>query len=177
MKLQLKGKQKILVFAVIGMLAAIFIARFIFSNLGNRLKQLSQQVKLGEAKLKKGIEIQRIKDTIINDYKKYQPYLKIEQMEQRQIIEELLRETERIAKDSGVSIISLSLQESSKQLKEYKKYKADLRMEGSVEQILNFLYKVGDSKLLIKLDRLSFSPKDEQASLLKAETTVSIAIP
>ena len=50
-------------------------------------------------------------------------------------------------------------------------------MEGSLEQIINFLYKVGNSKLLIKLDRLSFSHKDEQASLLKAETTVSIAVP
>lgn len=98
-------------------------------------------------------------------------------MEQRQIIEELLKETERIAKDLGVSIISLSPQEPSEQPKEYKKYKADLRMEGSLEQIINFLYKVGNSKLLIKLDRLSFSPKDEQASLLKAETTVSIAVP
>jgi len=174
-KIQLKGKQKILVYVVVGILVYAFIGRFIFFGLGARLKQLKQQTKLAEANLKKGLETQKRKDIISSDYDKYHLFLAIEKMEQRQIIEELLKEVERIAKDSGASLLNLSPQEATEQDK--RRYKADLRIEASAEQILNFLYKIQESKLLIKLDKISVSPKDEQASMLKAEATISIAVP
>ena len=175
MKIELKGKQKFLLYAVISVLVCIFMGRFIFLSLGVRLKQLKQQTKLAEAKLKKGLEIQKQKDIISSDYDKYHVFLAVEKMEQRQIIEELLKEIERIAKDSGASLINLSPQEAAEQDKG--RYKADLRMEANAEQILNFLYKIQESKLLIKLDKISVSPKDEQASALKVDATISIAIP
>ena len=103
-------------------------------------------------------------------------YLKVGEVPERQIIEELLKEIERICKDSGVSIINLSPQEAKEESKG-KKYKADLRIEGSTEGILSFLYKTETSKLLLKLDRLSVGPKDEQASVLRLEATVSVSIP
>jgi len=174
-KIQLKGKQKILVYTIISILVCLFIGRFIFFSLGVRLKQLKQQTKLAEANLKKGLEMQKQKDMISSDYDKYQAFLIIEKMEQRQIIEELLKEVERIAKDSGASILNLSPQEAAEQAKG--RYNADLRIEANAEQILNFLYKIQESKLLIKLDKISVSPKDEQASTLKAEATISIAVP
>ena len=174
-KIQLKGKQKILVYAVIGVLVCIFMGRFIFFSLGIRLKQLKQQTKLAEAKLKKGLEIQKQKDIISSDYDKYSVFLRVEKMDQRQIVEELLKEVERIAKDSGVSLINLSPQEATEQDKG--RYKADLRMEANAAQILNFLYKIQESNLLIKLDKISVNPKDEQVSSLKADATVSIAVP
>ncbi len=173
--IKLKGKQKILIYAVISALVCIFIGHFIFFSLGARLKQLKQQTKLEEAKLKKGLEIQKQKDIISSDYDKYHVFLIVEKMEQRQIIEELLKEIERIAKDSGGSLVNLSPQEATEQDKG--RYKADLRIEANAGQILDFLYKIQESKLLIKLDKISVGPKDEQASTLKADATVSIAIP
>jgi len=174
-KIQLKGKQKILVYTVISILVCLFIGRFIFFSLGTRLKQLKQQTKLAEANLKKGLEMQKQKGMISSDYDKYQVFLITEKMEQRQIIEELLKEVERIAKDSGASILNLSPQEAAEQGKG--RYNADLRIEANAEQILNFLYKIQESKLLIKVDKISVSLKDEQASTLKAEATISITVP
>jgi Tfp pilus assembly protein PilO len=176
-KIQLKTKQKILSYLLLAGIIVFLILRFIFLGLNNRLKQLNQQIKLTEGKLKRVLEIQRMKDVVTADYKEYQPYLKLEQLSERDTVEELLKEVESIAKDSGVSVINLSPQEGPEQTKEYKKYKADIRLEASFEQILNFLNKIQEDKLLIKLDRISLVPKDEEAQILRVEGTISIAIP
>jgi hypothetical protein len=146
-------------------------------GLAGSLKKLNSQIRIEEQKLKNVLAIQKSKDTITADYERLKSYIDIERMPERQIIEELLKEAEKIAKDSGGTVLNLSPQAQIEEAKTYKKYKADLRMEANVEQLLSFFYGLEKSRLLIKIYRMSLSPKDEQATTLKVDMALSMAVP
>ena len=173
----LKRNQKIIIYLCLEALSVFLIERFLISGLRQRLRNLHQQIRLAEARLKKDLEIQKTKDKILADIDYCQPYLKMAATNEKQIIAELLRGIEGITRASGGSIVNLNPQEEVEQAKAYRKYKAVFRLEVNFQQLLNFLYKVQESKLLIKLDRFSVVSKDEQAKTLRVDGTVSMAVP
>ncbi len=174
---QLKRRDQIIA-SVIGIAVFIFLLeRFVFSTLRLKIKELSQQIKAEEADLKSGIEIENDKDKIRSEYRSYQSYLKVaENASEQEVIAKFLKEIERMAQESGISIVNLSPQSQAESAAGYKKYNAELRAEGSPDKIYDFLYKIQNSALLIKLDKLNIAPKDPQAELLKLETTISLAV-
>jgi len=177
MKLELKGKNKALIYAAAGVCVAAMMSYFIFSVLGQRIKQLNRQIKLAEAQLQKIAGIQKERGAVTAECDKYKSYLEASSWDERRVFEELLKTVERIAKDSGVSVINLSPEPGVEQGKEYKKYKVSLRVDADLEQLLILLNKIVSDKLLIKVEKLAITPKGETAELLKVETTISIAIP
>lgn len=158
-------------------ITVIFLANFIFAVLGGRLRQFNKQTKVSEAKLKQILEIQKAKSVVEEECRTYKSFLESEKWDDRRIVEELLKGTERIAKDARVSVINLSPQQTPEQTKECKKYKADLRIDASLDQIFNLLRGIENSKLLIKVEKLTIASKNEEADVLKSEMTVTIAIP
>jgi hypothetical protein len=177
MKIQAKGTKKILLYTVIGGVVILILANFVFAALGHRLKQFNKRIKLTEAKLTQILGIQKAKDTVEEESKTYNSFLNVEKWDERRVVEELLKETERIARDSRVSVINLSPQQLPEITQDCKKYKADLRIDATLEQIYNLLRGIEMSKLLIKVEKLTVASKNEEADILKSEMTIAIAIP
>lgn len=171
-----KKREKIIAVVLGGILFLFIAEKLFFSNIFSRIRKLKQQIKLEETNLNIGIQMQKKKDRIRNEYRAYESYLKVSEEPEQEIIANFLKEIEKIAQEAGVSIANLSPQSQAEQFKEGKRYKADLRAEGPVEKILTFLYKVQNSSLLIKLDKLSITPKDPQAETLKLDTIVSLTV-
>ena len=86
------------------------------------------------------------------------------------------REVETMVSTSGLSIVSLTPQSQAEKGGAYKKYDAQLRVEGAPEKIYNFIYKVQNSRLLIELSNITVTPKNPEANLLKLETTISLTV-
>jgi hypothetical protein len=177
MKILPRVNKNILIAFGIGIVVVFLAGRFLFFELGNRFKLLNSQTRIAEAQFARGMEIKNIKGPIRSAFEKYQPYLKVESMEKRQLIEVLLKEIESLAKEVDISIVNLSPQDTAGEAQEAQEYKADLRAEGGLPQVINFLSKVQDSKLLIKIDKMSLFPKDDTAALLKMEATLSVVSP
>jgi len=178
MKFDFKGKKKIFIIAGFAITIFVLMTRFVFVELITRSSRLGREIKLAEANLKKGILLQKKKDIITSDIKKYQSYLLGERTaDEQDIVEALLKEVERLAKESGVSIINLSPQEKSEKVDDVTKYKADLRVESKLSQLYNLIYKIQQDSLLIGLDRITITPKDEDANTIKAECTISLDVP
>jgi len=179
MKLQfkLKGNKKIFLYVGGFIFMAAFILHFLFSVLGSRLKQLDSQIRLAEADLQKVLGIQKEKDVVSARCTKYQSYLEVDYWNERRATEELLKTVETIARKAGVIVINLSPEQTTEESSEYKKYKANLRIESTLEQMLSFLHKVEQENLLITIEKMSASPKDEEAYTIRSEITLGIAIP
>ncbi|MCX5696836.1 MAG: type 4a pilus biogenesis protein PilO [Candidatus Omnitrophica bacterium] len=175
--IKLKNREKILVGAI-GALIFIFLTERIFlSGLRGKMQGLRQQIKLEESRITEGVNIEKRKDLITADYDSYKDYLNIEKLPDKELFTNFLKEIESIAKESGISIINLAPQNTPEVALGYKKYNADLRAEAKLEQLFNFLGRINQSRLLIKLDKLSLIPKDEQVSALRMETVISIVVP
>jgi hypothetical protein len=177
MKFDLKKSRKAIIY-LIGIISFLFIVeRFFIADLRNSLHKLRSKIRLAEAQLRKALEIQRNKERIVFDYKKSQPFLKIKKLGEKQIIALVLKEIENIARFSGASILNLTPEEEIEKTREYKKYKADFRLESTLQELITFLNKLQESKLLIKLDRISIFSKDEEKGILRVDGTISLAIP
>jgi hypothetical protein len=176
--IKLDPKQKKIVYAVAALVALVIVERLFFSPLRTKLKNLNQQIRLEEAELKTGISMQKRKDVISGEIGRYQSYLEISgSLPEREIVTKFLKEIEKMAGDAHISIISLSPQTQSRDFKDAVEYNADLRAEASPYRIFEFLEKIHASGMLIGLDKLTLAPKDEQASALRLDTTLSIIVP
>ncbi len=153
----------------------IFI-RMILNPLGDKIRKTGEEIAAAESRVKEYREIQARKDRIIEEYKKHKAYLRQPYYSKQEASGDLLKELEKIAHDSGLSIISLSpsgmTEESGVGL-----YNADFRGEGAIDEILIFLDEVQRNKLLIKIDKLSLSLKDKSAEELKLEVKISMLVP
>lgn len=176
MKLAFSGKKKIMLYIVSALLCGVFVFRFVFLGMKKNLDQVKRQIKVAEAELARSHGIEKIKAIVQADYDKFQLFLRASDMDQRQISEEFLKESEKLAKDSGVSVISLNPQEKAEEVKGMKVYKVDMRIEARPDQVMAFLYHIQESKFLVRLDKLVLSPKDENAVLLKGEVTIALTV-
>ena len=56
-------------------------------------------------------------------------------------------------------------------------FRAKLRAEATNQEVLTFFSRIEQSQLLIRVEQFSLTPKDDQASTLRLETTISLAVP
>jgi len=87
-----------------------------------------------------------------------------------------LKEVETMVGTSGLSIVSLTPQSQAEKGSEYKKYDAQLRVEGPPDKIYDFIYKVQNSHLLIRLNQVAIAPKNPEANILKLDATISLTL-
>lgn len=171
---KLDRKQKVIVSAAAGVLLLLFFNKIIIGGINDKMRSLERRIKLAEARLSRDMEIEKDKDGLVEEYNAYQAYFKYSGREQTQIISDFMRETERLAKETGVSIVALSPRSEPEQLKEAVKYKADFKMEGTLAQVLTFMQRLSGNKLLIGFDRILIAPKDETGLSIKLEGVISI---
>ncbi|MFA5116003.1 MAG: type 4a pilus biogenesis protein PilO [Candidatus Omnitrophota bacterium] len=174
--IKLSGTQKILAYVAGAIVLVFLLSKFSLFNFASKSRGLQQQIRVEEEKLKEALEIQKDKDSILQDYNKYSPYLD-SLLSDDENTAQFVKQIEKLSQESGVSIISLNPENKPQPFKEYKKMKADLRLEATMEQLVSFLSRIQDDKLLIRLESLSITPKDEYASSLRVEAAISVAIP
>jgi hypothetical protein len=177
MKLPIKISKRIILYAGAAAVIAGLLSNFVFIALGKRLKGLNNRIRLSEAELRQILEISKAKDVVTLEYRTYKPYLEAEKWDEKKAVEELLKEVERIAREARVSVINLSPQPLPEMTKECKKYKADLRIDASLNEIFSFLRGVEASGLLINVEKFVVASKSEDGSLFKSEMTIALAIP
>lgn len=174
---KISTRKKILIYITSGIVGVFLMERLFFSSLRSKAKNLNQQIKVEEANLKIGLEIQKRKTMALKDYQEYRSFLSATEKSEKELFTGFLREIENLAQQTGLSILNLTPQNEPKNFKDYKKYEADLRAEASLENLFKFLEKLSNNSMLIKLEKLALTPKDEKAAVLKLDATVSISIP
>lgn len=174
----MKGKlrERLLWMVTIGLGTVFLVDRVLLSGMRAKSEALRREITTEEVGLRSGVGIQKRKGMIQGERQRYSGYL-LPPASDRELIGTFLKETERIAQEAGAVILDLTPDNQPAKGAPYKLYKAQLKAEASVEQLLNFLYKLQTSRLLIKLDRFSITPKDERAALVRLETTISMAVP
>jgi len=173
--IKLKPREKILFYMTVAFALAWLFQKYLFYDVAAEIKTLHQKTIAEELRLKTGLTIQARKEAILKDRDDYGGYLKEENISSADSATNFLKEIERIAQESKVSIISLSPSSAPAGSGGYTKCGAELRLEGAQGQIYLFLGKIQESRSLIKIDKLSLSPKDEQAKTLRLEASLSLA--
>src|SRR4030042_1172714 len=165
-------KREIMIFYAGLFLILIFILdRSVFRHLANRLSELRQEILTTETRLARGLRAERQKDAIIKDYKTFENYLKLRGSDE-EIVSAFLREIEKLSRDCGMSLSDIKPKSvNSKGI--YKEYGIEVRSDATLKDLVNFLYRLNDSNLLLRVDKLSMTLADEKSNTLKITMVLS----
>ncbi|MFQ5680917.1 MAG: GspMb/PilO family protein [Candidatus Omnitrophota bacterium] len=172
--MKIKNKHKIIVYFLSGALTIFLVGKFLVLGLYGRLKTIRRDIVFAQSELKNNVRIAKTKDKFLRDYEHYRSYLKVSGANSEQIISLLLKETEGIVRASGGSVLNLNPDKQPEQGKVYNKYKAEFRMELTFRQLLKFLDNIQQSKLLIKLDRLTVNFRNNRTGILRVDGVISM---
>ncbi|MFH2137752.1 MAG: hypothetical protein ABII88_04515 [Candidatus Omnitrophota bacterium] len=176
--LQLDKHKKMIIAAVVAVVFIVLFERLFIADLRKQSKNISNQIRIEEVRLREDLGFMEAKDQLFSDYEKCKPFFATEGLGEKDIKAQLLREVENIVRASGGSVVNLTPQEAGeKGDDQFMFYKANVQVDLTLEQLLKFFDNIQESKMLIKLDKFSVAAKDNKSDILKMDGIISIAIP
>lgn len=169
-----KREKKIFYITLIVLACALFF-KLVLGGMFGLDRRLTQELEAKVIALKRARQISK-KGSAQKDYETLVAALKIEKGPDEEMAR-LFSEIEDKAKKSAVNILNIRPQEIEDK-KFYKRFALELRLEGSSKDIIQFIYYLESSPLLLRIDKLTLSSRSAQKSPLNCELAISrIAIP
>ncbi len=168
----LKKNELLLVYVIGGILVFLVLPRAIFGPFASKLSELSREVTLSEARLKKNITLAENKDLIEKEYDKYASYFSMIAFSDEETVAAFLKEVEKASRSSGLAILDMKPQRDIKEDKFSKQYSISVKAEGNMKQTVSFLYELQTSSLLFSVDKMVLVPKQEDSPELNISMTI-----
>ena len=169
--MRLTKREKQIFYVCVSLVSVLILQGIVFKPLADKLSDLNHEIQLKETKLIKGLRAEKQRDLILKVYKGYEGYLKVKGSDE-EIVSELLREIERLARESAVSISDIKPQSTNKRSM-YKEYTIEVRSEATLKDIITFLYRLNNSVLLLRVEKLVLTLKEENSDTLKVNMLLS----
>lgn len=173
---KLSKRERLFLYAVIIFVVCALTDRLVIRPIGNRFRQLDEEILLQEKLLGKNIRNLSQGKATVNEYKKFEDYLKPAGSDEEEMAK-FLSNIEGFARKSTVYLVSIKPRPIMK-IDVHKKCIADLESEADVEALIDFLYQIESSKNLFKVEKLQLVPKSAGSSIIKGYMVVTkILIP
>lgn len=168
---KLTKREKQIFYACVGLISILGLQLTVLNPLGSKLNDLDKEIRLLENRLIKGMRQEKQRDQILRYYKDFQPYLKLSGSDE-EVTAEFLREIEKLARESDFSLSDVKPRAVNKR-QSYKEYTIDIRAEAATKDLIVFLYRINESMLLLKADKVTLSLKEEGLDMLKINILIS----
>lgn len=167
----LSQREKRLFYLTIGLIAALFIYRFVIRPVVVTWKGLDEKISVTNLKFEKSQKMLSLKGRIQRDYEKYASSVKMAASEEEEMAK-FLTEIESLARSSSVHISGIKPL-PIKKVDFYKKYIVELEAEGDINQVSKFIYDIQNSPQLLRIDKFSLGTKGAGTNLLKCNILIS----
>lgn len=162
------------------LVAVVFILFVIFSFLITRpaistISQIKKQAQMFELNVKEFLALELRRDSILNGYTQIEKYIFSKPKSDQEINADLLKALERATLDANLSVVNLSPEEVVAE-KNNKLYIANLKAEGSIQEVVNFISRMNDSDLLLKIERLMISARGNDSDKMKVDFRISLSV-
>ena len=143
----------------------------VIKPLSIKWRQLDDKLAADRLKLEKGERLIAKKNSITDDYGKLASTAKMAGSAEEEMAV-FLTEIESLGNTTGVHINEIKPL-PMKQFELYRKFYADLELEGEISQISDFMRNIQDSPHMLVIDKLSLGSKQAGTSSLKCRVTIS----
>ena len=172
LKIKTLGKREKILAIAVGALLLIFIFKlFIFNPLLDKLSSVKLEIGRAQLGIRKYLELVAHKEEILNSQKQIERYLNLKGTNEEKI-GAILSKIESEAHRVSLSILDISPQPMPKTKSIPSIYRVQLRAEGDIQKIFDFIYSLENSDILFKIDKLNLSSKDESSRILKIEASI-----
>ncbi|GEM_PF-1261830 len=169
---QLNKKEKIL---AIGVVISLFLYMFnglIISPFQERLSKADQDIKQAQLLIRKNLELDQKKDSLLMENKRIERYLTLKGSDDEKMTV-ILSRIESEARKAGLIIIDMKPDTTAQKPKSMPVvYRIQLNAEAELNKVFNFVYNLENADILFKLEKLNLSVKDETVGIMKIEANI-----
>lgn len=167
----LRRRDRGILCAIVLIVSAVVFDRIVIQWASGRSRELDESIEKAQIRIRKDIRIMGLK----NSLKRQVPGLQRISSETRSEDEEmtfLLKEIEKIAADCGVYLVDMK-PGGAEGAVPGTKYLVNLNLEGGMDSLAQFMYKVETHESLFTIEKYDVAPKSREHSMVKASVTVS----
>jgi len=173
---KLSKRERLIFYSACFFIFLFLLDRLVVGPSFSKMKSQEEEIEEKKTIIKKDLYILSIKDRILEESKKYEPFFsKTKNLDAE--VTSILKEIENLANKSSVYLVYIRPGEVVEE-GPFKNILINLSCEAEMTQIINFLYSIENSSKLLTVERYVISPKTEASSLAQCRMTVSkIVIP
>jgi len=165
---KLGKRERILIVGVSIIVFSFFVERFMLTPFFEKLESLTIQINAEGDKLQRARYMNSQKKHILETFEKIKPYIETGKTGETNL-PLIMKKIEEIAKECGVNLQKMKPEAVESDNKEkYEIKKLTLSTEGSVENIVKFLYNVENSAYPVRVVKMDFKIKDRDENLMTA---------
>lgn len=164
-------KEKIGGVAALAFLLLVFVDRMVVDPVNLRMRQLNQEINIGEKKLAQYLRYMNQKGIVTNDYRKYEKFVKKSGSDEEEQTK-ILGEIEELARKTKVSMANMKPL-PPRSVDFYRTYEISIEVEGDMEAIVDFLYAIGNSAQLLRAEKVRINLKEKESPVVKGYLSVT----
>lgn len=168
---RLSKREKTVFYSTVAVVSVMAFDRLFLSPVFDKLRSLDKKIRETEATIKKNMHIVALQEKITAESAKYSSLASGLEMGEEEATS-ILKEIETIANKSSVYLVDLKPGEL-KNVGTSKKYTANLNCEAQMEQVVDFMYNIESSPLLLTIEKYQISPKEKDSSIARCSMSVS----
>lgn len=174
---RLSKREKAIFYVTATFLVLMALDRAILYPTFSKMDTLDSEIKTKQVNINRDLRMLSQKNRILKEVAKYGSYLNKPQSEEEGVTT-LLKEVESLANKSSLYIVDMKPAGLKIDEKKSQRYAVNLNCEGQMEQIMDFMYNVENSRKFLTIEKYQISPKTKLSSVVNCTMTiVKIVIP
>jgi Tfp pilus assembly protein PilO len=169
---KLSERERKILYVVIGLMIFVFGYHAVWNPMMEKFSQLDDEIFAMQMRLRKAKTFIRQKDAVMEASKKFTNLEQMDAGSDEEEIARLLNFIEQTARKNGVSLSDVKPQPVRSD-KVTKQYMVELNAEASLASVTDFIYELEHSPQMLRLERVTVTPKEENSPTLRAFLTVS----
>ncbi len=169
---KLGQREKIMFLVSLTLVLLALMDRLVLGPIMEQMKVLDGQIWAKQQKVNRNLRILSFKNSIINEYAKYEMYLDPGEKSQEQIVSALLQTIETLARQNEITISNIQPGDVSENPL-YKEYLTSIECEGGFKNMLTFMDALEASDFLFRILKYQFAAKSKTGEVIKANIDVS----
>jgi len=162
----LSKRERLILICTVALLFTSLVYAFILEPIITQWRQVNKEVTVKRLSLEKGLRLLRQKEEITQRFQGLSAIMAAEGGSQEEQMAKLFSEIETLARGANVHILGMKPLPVTKSAF-YKKYTVEIDSQGSIEKLVEFLYKLQHSKQILRVEFLELNAKSGTKDSLK----------
>lgn len=169
---KLSGRERKILYVVIALLVFVFGYHAVWNPMMAKFSEMDDEIFAMQMRLRKAKTFLRQKDQVTESSKKFANLEQMDAGSDEEEIARLLNFIEQTARKNGVSLSDVKPQPVRSD-KVTKQYTVELNAEASLASVTDFVYELEHSPQMLRLERVTMTPKEENSPTLRTFLAVS----
>lgn len=153
-------------------IALVMVDIIVVRPVTNYLTRLDEMIDIEEKVIPKRLMILKYKDKIGREYRSWKPLMSDPAITQEEEIAQLLRDVERVSKDSGLFVSNINPVKTTTISDSVYELSLDIEGKGNIDAVRKFIKKLENDNAAIRIDAFNLKPQGKESDELKYSFTI-----